>query len=251
MKRIAIVILLLFGSFTVYSQHSIKDSTILLSMIHFDGSYQSPGGDLKDRFGNNTAVGTGFHIKNKANWVYGIEGSFIFGNKVKNANSIYAGIRGEDGSVISLDGKLATILIFERGYQFHCDFGKIITFKKPNPNSGILIRAGVGFMEHKIRIESRQDKIPQLEKEYLKGYDRLSNGILFHQLIAYQYYGNTRFANFFAGFEFSEAFTKSRRNFDFDLMQKDNKKRKDYLYGLKFGWVIPIYKSKPADFYLY
>jgi hypothetical protein len=250
-KVVCFLLVLLVARSASNAQNSIKDSTILLSMIHFDIGYQIPGGDLKNRFGSNTAAGAGFHIKNKSNLVFGIEGAFIFGNKVKNKNSIYEGIRGADGSVISQEGKLANILIFERGYQFHVDFGKIFSFKKPNPNSGILLRAGIGFMEHKIRIESRQDKIPQLEDEYLEGYDKLTNGILFHQLVAYQYYGNTRFANFYAGFEFSEALTKSRRNFDFDLMKKDDRKRTDILYGIRFGWVIPIYKSKPSDFYLY
>ena len=251
MKKLCFLFFLIVANQTSYAQHSIKDSTILLSMIHFDAAIQMPAGDLKERFGNSTCIGVGFHIKNKSNLVYGVEGGYLFGNDVKNKSSIYEGIRGADGSVISQEGKIANILIYERGYQVHADFGKIIAFKKPNPNSGILIRAGVGFMEHKIRIESRQDKIQQLEDEYIKGYDKLTNGLLLHQLIGYQYYSNSRFANFFAGFEFSEAFTKSRRSFDFDLMQKDNTKRTDILMGLKFGWVIPIYKSKPSDFYLY
>jgi len=51
--------------------------------------------------------------------------------------------------------------------------------------------------------------------------------------VGYMYFGKTEVANFYAGFEFFQAWTQCRRDFDFDTMQKDSKHRHDYLYSIK------------------
>ena len=43
---------------------------------------------------------------------------------------------------------------------------------------GLYIKAGFGTMYHRIRIENQDNLIPQLSKDYLKYYDRLTVGIL-------------------------------------------------------------------------
>ena len=52
--------------------------------------------------------------------------------------------------------------------------------------------------------------------------------------------------NFYGGIEISEAFTKNRREMNFDTGLKDNKARTDMLYGIRIGWVFPLYK-RSAD----
>ncbi len=82
-----------------------------------------------------------------------------------------------------------------------------------------------------------------------KGYDRLSNGIGFTQSVGYLFLSNNRIANFFAGIEMNEAFTKNRRDFNYDQMKKDNQLRTDLLFGIRIGWILPLYKKAPKEFY--
>ena len=63
-------------------------------------------------------------------------------------------------------------------------------------------------MYHKIRIENQDNLIPQLSKDYLKYYDRLTVGILLKQYIGYHHMSNNRLVNFTIGFECIEGFNK-------------------------------------------
>jgi len=47
--------------------------------------------------------------------------------------------------------------------------------------------------------------------------------------------------NFYVGFEFNQAFTQSRRSFDYDRMAVDTLKRVDLLSGVRVGWILPFY----------
>lgn len=82
---------------------------------------------------------------------------------------------------------------------------------------------GVGILQHKIRIEHQDNKIPQLEGDYLKGYDRLSNGLMVHQFVGYFHMSNNRLINFFVGAEAWQGFTKNRRDLNFDTKMHDDK----------------------------
>ena len=110
---------------------------------------------------------------------------------------------------------------------------------------------GIGFLQHKKRIEVTGNVVPELTRDYRKGYDRLSNGPAITQFIGYHYLSNRRLINFFGGFEAIAALTKNRRGYNYDTMEYDNKQRFDLLYGIRFGWIIPLYKKKPKEFYFY
>lgn len=110
---------------------------------------------------------------------------------------------------------------------------------------------GAGLLQHKIRIETIGNTVPQLDKEYKKGYDRLSNGLSLHEMIGYYHFGNKHLINFYAGFEFIQAFTENRRSYNFDEMKKDETKRVDLLFGIRAGWMLPVYRRAPQKFYFY
>jgi hypothetical protein len=98
-------------------------------------------------------------------------------------------------------------------------------------------------LQHKIRIEVVDNTIPQLFGDYKKGYDRLTNGIALSQYVGYFYMGNRRTVNFSLGLEIMEAFTKNRRDYNFDTMEKDDHLRMDLLIGLRLNWSIPFYSK--------
>lgn len=232
------------------AQVSIKDSCIAIPMIAASFGFQVPGGDLAKRFGNNANTGISFKYKTKKNIITGIEWSYLFGKQIKE-NGILDSIATFEGFIINQNGEYADVRLYERGYNITLKFGKLIPIWGVNKNSGPFITAGVGMLQHRIRIEDIGNQSPQLSAEYKKGYDRLTNGLCLSQFIGYSHFGNKRLVNFYTGFEFTEAFTKSRRSYDYDLMQRDTLKRKDFLYGIRAGWILPLYKKTPKEFYYY
>lgn len=244
-----ILILLLCQGGKVFSQKNIKERSENMPIISFHYGIYNPAGDLEKRFGSNSGIGLSFHYKTKSNYLIGAEGNFLFGRNVKE-NAILDQITSEDGEVFDKDSQISTILLFERGYTVTANIGKIFPIIGPNPNSGLLIKLGGGFMQHKIRIEHQNNRIPQLDGEYYKGYDRLSNGLLLTQFVGYHNMSNSKLTNFYIGFEFMEGFTQNRREVNFDTKMKDTTKRLDILYGLKLGWCLSIYKRTSNDYYI-
>lgn len=234
----------------VRSQTGPMDTAISVSMIGAHIGIQVPGFDLAKRFGHNGAVGGSFMFKDKHNFLYGASGTFIFGNQLRE-DTIFDNLITESGGIINKAGNFAELSLFERGYYIMGHFGKVFNVVGPNENSGLELLGGVGFLEHKIRIQDEFDGVPQLAGNYKKGYDRLTNGLSLSQYIGYRHFSNTRLINYYVGIEIVEAFTQNRRSVNFDTMAPDKSKRFDLLVGLKFGWVFPIYKRKPRDFYFY
>lgn len=208
----------------------------------------TPGKDMADRFYENAALGATFNLKLKSNWLIGVEGSYLFAPS-HHEKGLMAELKTQYGTIIDFDGRESVILEQQRGFNAFVFGGKLFNWIGPNPNCGIVIRGGVGFLQHRIWIENRLNDVPQLEGDYRKGYDRLTNGIAFNQFIGYHHQSNARLVNFFVGFEFIQAFTQSRRDYNFDLMRKDNTKRQDFLYGIKLAWAIPFAKRTPKEFY--
>jgi len=245
-------ILLIASSYSCYtfSQVNVKDSAISTSMISLSYSYQFPGGNLSERFASNSSVGGSYFYKTKTNWIGCINGNFMFRDTIKE-NGILNSISTKDGNIIDGNGIYADIKLYERGFYFDVKAGKLFPVFGSNKNSGIVILGGIGFLQHKIRIENKDNTAPQLKDDYKKGYDRLTNGFAVSEFIGYMYLGNSRLVSFYAGFEFVQAFTKDRRSYNFDLMSADKTKRLDILSGFKIGWVIPLYKRSPDKFYYY
>lgn len=243
-----LTLLLLSLSVLSFGQRNVKDSTIFSPHISLSYAYQVPGGDLSDRFGNNSSIGIAFDIKTKKNIYYGFSGAMIFGKRVRQPG-LLQNLVTDDGEIIADDGKLALVLTQERGYVISAEAGKIFNFIGKNPNSGLLIKGGIGFIQHKIRLEHQNNKISQLEDEYLKGYDRLTNGWQLNEFIGYYHQGNSRTINFYIGLEAYQGFTQGRRSFNFDTLSTDDTPRTDLLMGIRVGWIIHLYGRAPDDFY--
>ncbi len=251
MKKIAflpVVAFLFFVSFA-HSQVNIKDSSIYTPFVGVSYGYYFPAGDMKNRFGNNSALQLNVDFKTKKYWTFGLNGSYLFGKDIKE--NLFDRIASPEGYIINSNGEIADVRVYERGFTIAATAGRLLALKKPNPNSGLLFTVGVGFMQHKIRIETIGNNVPQLSKEYKKGYDRLSNGVLLSENLGYLYLSNNRLVNFYIGIECMQAFTKSRRSYDYDLMKQDNTKRIDILYGGKLMWILPLYKKAPQNYYIY
>lgn len=250
MKPFLVVICLLF-SFGLYAQSNYaietKDSSFFIPMIQASYAYQFPGNDMKERFGSNSNIGGSFMLKTKSNWYYGIKGNFIWG-KTSHETSILDAIQTSDGFIIDSDGLLTSIYLEERGSSFFVVGGRLFNQLGLNKNSGLLIYGGVGTLHHKIGI-NYIDEIPNLNKDYKKGYDRLSFGFAVNGFVGYLYLGKSRIVNFFGGVDITQGWTKNLRKFNFDTQQLDNEKRSDFLIGPRVGWIIRLNKRTPQEFY--
>lgn len=218
--------------------------------VYASYAYQWPGGDLADRFGQNSTIGPGFFHKSTRNWIFNLDANFIFGNTI-NEDSLISNLINSDGFVIDDQGHYADVSFFERGFYSTFRVGKLIPLSKSNRNSGLVILAGAGYMQHKIKIMVKEQAASPLKDDYTKGYDRYSNGFSTAQFFGYMHIGKTKLANFFAGVELCQAWTQNRRSMNFDTMQKDREQRFDFLAGIKVGWIIPFNRREPEAFYYY
>jgi hypothetical protein len=263
MRNCLLALLLSACSLLSVAQVSVEDSTIAIPMIYGSFAQQLPGGVLKERFGTNSSIGAGFMHKTQKNWMFGFDYNFLFGSDVKDPN-IFGGIAtqpspfyNQDGEIvgygtnlIDIYGGLAEIRLYQRGHHVSAKFGKLFPVLGPNPNSGIFFLAGIGFLQHHIRIENPGNITPQLNGDYKLGYERLTNGLATSQFLGYLFMSNNRLLNFFGGVEFVQGFTQERR-YNFATMQKDETPRLDLLSGIKLGWIFPLYKKMPQKYYYY
>jgi len=243
MKKV-LFFLFCFSTMQILAQEKKSSLTAIL----FDYTHQFPMADLQESFGDNSSIGISVIRKTTDNWLFGMDGSYIFGEKVKNEN-LFDNIATEDGSIINEDGLFANILTFERGFSAFLLGGKAFTFAESNA-SGIYVVVGIGYMQHKIRIQTQEDFIPHLSEEYKKGYDRLSGGISMKVNANYMYFSKKNNIKFVAGVELIKGWTKNLRAYNFDEMQyTSDSNRNDILLGIKAGFIIPIFKKNTEEFH--
>jgi hypothetical protein len=222
-----------------------------VSLITAHFGFHIPGGDIAERFGADFNIGGAFLIKTGHNFLLGAEGNFIFGGQVKDKDLILADISTSQGYVIDRYGNYADIFFYERGFSTFFRLGKVIPVIGPNPNSGLYATGGVGYLQHKVRIENKENTAPQVEGDYKKGYDQLTGGFAISEQVGYINLSNKYIFNFSAGFECIQSWTKALRSYDFNLMGKDTSRRLDLFFGMKFSWFIPLYKKAPDKYYYF
>ena len=116
-----IIYILLLAPTIILSQKD--DKKVSSTMFSVDYAYQFPEFDLKDRFGNNSSIGASLIQKNKNDILISLSGKWIFGNDIREDN-IFELIDGNNGDIININGQIPIIRLFERGGQFHINFGK-------------------------------------------------------------------------------------------------------------------------------
>jgi hypothetical protein len=251
MVRASVILLtlLFLGAQGLRAQKGIRDSVYRLPVVGLHLSGQLPGGDLSKRFGGNMSVGMPVFYKTAKNLVFGIEGNYFFGTKIKE--QVMSNLLTPDGTITDVNGNPATFRLNERGWNVYGYFGKLFNRLGHNKNSGLLAWAGLGYMQHKVNIYDVGKTLIQIDGDLVKGYDRLTGGFACTQFIGYLFMSQNRITNFYAGLEMQEGFTTGLRGYQFDTMKSDKESRLDLLYGIRFGWLLPLYKKAPRDFYYY
>ena len=244
--------IILFGicfiSTFTYSQRNLADSSLNTFVTALNYKFNLTSGDISDMWGVNHEIGFSVDNKFKNGLTIGLNSGFIFGDQFKDS-TVFSGLYNEFGTITGLNGAPAEVLYLMRGFTININGGYIFNKLGNNPNSGLWLQGGAGMLMHKIRIESLYDDVPQLEGDYRLGYDKMHMGFSTRQFVGYLYQGDKKFLNFYAGFEFIQGFTVNQRSFNFDTGGPDLRRKTDFLWGIKAGWLIPIYKREPKEFY--
>lgn len=225
-----------------------KPNALKGTLINLHYGTQLSGGDLTSRFGQSTTVGAGVLYLTKSKWLLGGEYNFIFGGNVKE--DVLSNLRTTNGQILGQNNDYAAVGMNERGFFAGLTIGRLIPIFKGDRRHNIKITVTGGFLRHRILLDDQTGAVPQITGEYVKGYDRLTSGIAVSEFVGYQYLSANRLVNFYAGFDFVQGFTKSRRSFDFNTMSIPTESRTDLLNGFKIGWILPLY-SQDADTIFY
>jgi len=219
-----------------------------------NGDFDVPGGDIAKEFGLSYRLGAAVLYKTTKNWVFGLKCDFMLGNVVRQ-DSLMINIRDRYSTAdnthvyefINNNGEREGVPIYERGYMIGLQAGKIISLNPRRPDNGIVLLTSVGFIQYKIDIYNDNKDIPELQGAYLKGYDRLTNGSFLEEYVGYIYFAKNKLLNFTLGLDGLVGFTRDRRSYLYDVMRTDNAQRVDFLFGLRGGWFIPIFKRKSEE----
>ena len=232
------------------SQVNVTDSSINMPLFKIGYSANFAGEDFKERFGYTSFVNFDISYKFKSQWGFGMKYDYLFGNIV-NDTSMLEDLKVTTGEIIGNSGDFGIYESLSRGHQLSVYVNRLFPVLSPNPNSGIMLNMGIGILIHKVSFNNIAGDITQLNGEYLKGYDRYTSGLSLHQFIGYRYMSNNRLLNFYGGVEFTQGFTKIRRDYQVDYSVGDIRygNRKDYLYSFKVGWILPLHKRQPKEYY--
>ena len=239
-----------FLSPLTFGQRDASDTILSTPWISISYGGNWTTGELNERFGYLNHLGFFGGYKTSKNWIFGIEGNFIFGNQI-NVTGLFDNLVDSKGNITDVNGDIATVQVLARGYNVNGTVGKIFPVLSPNKNSGIYTNIGIGYLAYKMKIETQDHVVPQIELDYRKGYDRLTAGISIHEFIGYAYMANHGAVNFYAGFYMQEGFTFNKRTVFFDQpdIPVSTEQRLDIQYGFKVAWLIPIYKRLPKTYY--
>jgi hypothetical protein len=222
-------------------------------ILSASGDLDLPAADMAKEFGTSYRVGPAVLYKTKSNWVFGVKCDFIEGNVIRQdslmANIVdhYSAHSGNLYEFINTAGQRIGIPVYEKGYVIGLQAGKIIKLKPSHPDDGLLLLTSAGFIQHKIDIYDKDKTVSQLQGQYLKGYDRLTNGSFIEQYAGYAYFSKRRLINFTLGLDALFGFTQDRRSYLYDVMRTDNGNKLDILFGIRGGWFIPIFKRKSEE----
>lgn len=215
-----------------------------------------PAADLAKRFGYSSCISGEVGYKFRSGLYLTFQGGGLFGDKIVEPGflqGMYIGSLEQVGVLSFMDesGRIFSISVRQRGWQAQTRIGWILrALRLPwqNPNCGPFVEIGGGYLSHRIHIDkARSDKLPLLEGEYLKGLDRLTGGWGLCQAVGYRFFSNKGLINFFIAIEAGQYYTRSLRGYLYDVGRPDRDRRRDFWYGFRIGWSLPLYEKAPLE----
>lgn len=237
---------------TDFKSNTYVDTVAVMAWTGVNVGYQFPFGTLRKTFKGNFNAGTGVTVKTNRNWTFDVNFNYMFGSNLRDTSYAFLGdMVNSNGIIYDGNGMKATIYTEGRYWQVGAGAGKVIPVNRWK-NSGIWLHAGAGYVRHKIRINDFDHQVPQLDEDYLKGYDHRSSGFELSQFIGYLFIQKNRLLNFYVGIELMEFWTRPDRNYVFlEGPTSEMPYKFSGLAGLKIGWNIPLYEKKAVTTFYY
>ncbi len=250
MRTAFLAFLMLNLASEAYAQdvRDIRSDQIRSPHISFTMGGLIPRADLNERYGLFGMMLANFAVKEENNFYWGIRCGLINGSfNITDEPGFLSNLFTDQGTIIDNEGDVAKIKVSGRGGLYGIQLGKIfhqaISFFKSNKNSGLFLRADLGLIHHKIRMDFTENKITQLEDPYVKGYDRFCLGYFSSVFLGYWHMSTNKQFNYFFGANFLAGQTYPMRTTNFDTGIPDEDARFDAGFGLEFGWVFHLYKQ--------
>ena len=220
------------------------------------------GGNMRDLYaGPYLDFDLECYYKYQSGWMVTLDGDLWFGmnsdnlqERVERMGSVYSssgiayGFNGTDGNVVAHNRSLAARI----------GVAKILRVIPDNPNSGIMLKIGGGWMMQKtVFMQDRTEAaVPQLRGRYVTMYDHLRQGAVLTESLGFCYMSNyLTYINFKVELSVSESFLWSTRPYTIDnvmgLNGKDNNRYLDLFYALKLTWMFPLMGKTTYDYYYY
>jgi len=247
-RRITIALTLLIP--VILEAQNIRDTTMSLHMFSFHVTGQLPAGDLSVKYGAGGGIGGSYLWKTSSNWIIKPDFSYYSSKNFKDT-TMFDMLMDENGQIISIYGEYADVQAYMRGFYAGVQVGKVLPVFGPNTNSGLMLLGSAGFLQHKTYLYQEQKDVPLLNGDYQKGWDHLSNGLALNQFIGYLHLDNDQPINFYVGFDFYQAFTRNRRDWNFDLRGPDPELKYDFMFGIRLGWIFPVNKKSTGTYYYF
>ena len=250
-RQISFVFLFLSFTLTLFGQKDENIPQNVFGVIGINSGYgiQFPLVDLADRFGTSFTIGADIdYYSPSKSYIIGIAGRYIFGSTV-NEDPI-AFLRDDNGQVTSPGGGATPLFLRERGSYFGIHIGKLLQLSEEHKKDNIRFVFGAGLLQHKIKFIDESQTLNITLDPFVKGIDRLTNGLAFHQQIAYQRIDSDGYASFTLGFEIIEGITRLRRNIDLQGLT-ETANRLDILLGIKATWTLPFYVGEKFEKTIY
>jgi hypothetical protein len=230
------------------SQVNVRDSTARGLLFNFNLGYNVPAGDVGELYSPHMSFGFDMFYKTKSNWLLGGGLDYMFGANVKNPEKLLVDFITEDGKIIGTNGDYTNVKPLMRSWLFQAKVGKIFPIIGPNPNSGLLVQLGAGYLQHRTQLD-HFNSVLQLNEPYDKGYDQLHTGFALNEYIAFFHAGNSRTVNFQLGFNFTQGFTQNVREYNYHTRSYDLENKLDLFFGIKASWFLPIYDKNAQKFF--
>jgi hypothetical protein len=219
-------------------------------VISIHGNFDKPAADMAKRFGSSYRFGPGVFYKWRSNWLLGLKGDLMFGNKIKEPGFLDNLNNQNTTRLLNQNGIRRGFSVFERGFTVGVQGGRIFNkILSHSPDNGLIIFTTVGFFQHRILLNDKNGEFPQIAGKYIKGYDRLANGLFVEQFVGYNYISKQGFVAFNIGLNALAGFTQGRRDIWLDTRQPGDDKRLDVLLGIRGSWYIPIFHRRSDELF--
>ena len=208
----------------------------------------APQGDWASQFGAFGQIGLMAGIKTEGNGYVYAKATSWSGADV-NTIGLLSDLMNDQGYIIDNEGDIAQITVTGRGGQFGLGVGKVFPTAASNPNSGWLLKGGLGSIHHNVHFDYTENRIGPLEDDRVKGYDRMRWGAYAELWFGYWLMSSDQRINAFAGLSTGVAQTHSLRSINFDTLEPNEARLVEGWVGLEAGWVFHIYKRAQKEYW--